>query len=231
MDSKKIWLSKQFWVAAIIFVATILKLTGVVEDVPITEDAAWFGLILSVIQVILRAVTKQPVKWMGIILVMVMLQGCATSTETTQKTVSQVDYITEPVVTSAQIDIVPDEPGYGFFKEERDRIIDYKSDGSFTAKVTDPESELTTLVKYNPPAVKNSIPVPGKLEIKNDIPAKQVKAQKTDITTSKTEQKESVGDWLKSLFKDVIIYVLIGIIVIAVIFWLIRKLLPVSWFQ
>lgn len=231
MDSKKIWLSKQFWVAAIIFVATILKLTGVVEDIPVTEDAAWFGLILSVIQVILRAVTKQPVKWMGIVLVMVMLQGCATSTETTQKTVSQVDYITEPVVTSAQIDIVPDEPGYGFFKEERDRIIDYKSDGSFTAKVTDPESELTTFVKYNPPAVKDKKPVPGKLEVKNDIPAKQVKAQKTDITTSKTEQKESVGDWLKSLFKDVIIYVLIGVIVLAVIFWLIRKLLPVSWFQ
>lgn len=60
MSSKNILASKTFWMAFFIFVGSMLKITGVAE-IPVDDNAAWMGVGISVIQVILRLVTKSEI--------------------------------------------------------------------------------------------------------------------------------------------------------------------------
>jgi hypothetical protein len=46
--------------AFFIFVGSMLKITGVAE-IPVDDNAAWMGVGISVIQVILRLVTKSEI--------------------------------------------------------------------------------------------------------------------------------------------------------------------------
>lgn len=57
----KAWyLSKTVWVSFFIFVASILVASGLI-DVELDPDAAWVGIAWSIVQFLLRLVTKEPV--------------------------------------------------------------------------------------------------------------------------------------------------------------------------
>jgi hypothetical protein len=58
MDSKKWYTSKTLWVNLIAVVAEVL---GVVAGINITPELA--VTILAVINIILRAITKEPIEW------------------------------------------------------------------------------------------------------------------------------------------------------------------------
>ena len=61
---KKVWYtSKTLWVSFFVFIASILVVTGTI-DIPedqLHPDAAWVGIGWSIVQTVLRFVTKEPV--------------------------------------------------------------------------------------------------------------------------------------------------------------------------
>ena len=58
---KKVWYtSRTLWVSAFVFFASVLVATGTM-DVPVDPDAAWVGIAWSIVQTVLRFVTKEPV--------------------------------------------------------------------------------------------------------------------------------------------------------------------------
>lgn len=59
---KSIFLSKTFWTFLILFAVAILNLTGI-TNLNLSPDASWVTIVLSVIAIILRIFTKQPVTW------------------------------------------------------------------------------------------------------------------------------------------------------------------------
>ena len=61
-EGKKWYTSKTFWVAIVVFVGSLLVEFGVMEA-PFSE--ATLGIILSVLVVILRFITKEPIIWKG----------------------------------------------------------------------------------------------------------------------------------------------------------------------
>ena len=90
---KNVLQSKTIWIALLIFVASVLSALKIV-DLPLSPDAAWMGIALSVIQVILRLVTKSEVNWTGssasntlkalliLLLPVIMLTGCSSGKNT-----------------------------------------------------------------------------------------------------------------------------------------------------
>ena len=60
MEKKKWYLSKSVWVGFIAFVGGILQATGIIS-VPITPET--ITMLLGVILVLLRMVTKDPIEW------------------------------------------------------------------------------------------------------------------------------------------------------------------------
>lgn len=60
MQSKAWYLSKSIWVAFFIFVGSILAGTGVIE-LDLSPEATWIGIAWSIVQFLLRLVTKEPV--------------------------------------------------------------------------------------------------------------------------------------------------------------------------
>jgi len=60
MDTKKWYASKSLWVGLIVFVSGILQATGTLE-VPISPETQ--VMLVGVIAVILRAITKDPIEW------------------------------------------------------------------------------------------------------------------------------------------------------------------------
>jgi Zn-dependent membrane protease YugP len=89
MENKKFYLSKTVWVSLIIFIGSILAATNVI-NLDLSPDAAWVGIAWSIIQVLLRLVTKQPVevksnsaaKILPLILIM-LLVGCSSAKKET----------------------------------------------------------------------------------------------------------------------------------------------------
>lgn len=59
---KTIFLSKTFWTFLILFVVSILNMTGIV-NLELDPEASWVGITLSVIGLILRLITKEPIVW------------------------------------------------------------------------------------------------------------------------------------------------------------------------
>jgi predicted neutral ceramidase superfamily lipid hydrolase len=89
MENKKWYLSKTIWVSLLIFVASLLVEMKIV-NVELSPDAAWVGIAWSIIQLLLRLVTKEPVavktdaagKILPLILIM-LLFGCSTAKKET----------------------------------------------------------------------------------------------------------------------------------------------------
>lgn len=60
MEKKKWYLSKSVWVGVVGLVGGILQATGIIA-VPITPETV--AMILGVIVVVLRMITKEPIEW------------------------------------------------------------------------------------------------------------------------------------------------------------------------
>jgi hypothetical protein len=61
MDEVKKWYtSKTLWVSFLVFAASLVHVFGGM-DIPVSPDAGWIAIALSIIQAILRLVTKEPV--------------------------------------------------------------------------------------------------------------------------------------------------------------------------
>lgn len=52
--------SKTLWVSFIVFIAAVINLFGFIT-IPVDPEASWVAMALSVIQVLLRLITKEPV--------------------------------------------------------------------------------------------------------------------------------------------------------------------------
>jgi len=61
MEAKKWYESKTILVALLLGIAGILAILGVIPESLIDQNAGWVGIAISVIQVILRLVTKKPI--------------------------------------------------------------------------------------------------------------------------------------------------------------------------
>ena len=57
---KQWYTSKTLWVAFLVFIAAIINLTGLV-NLPVDPEASWVAIALSVVQFVLRLVTKEPI--------------------------------------------------------------------------------------------------------------------------------------------------------------------------
>jgi hypothetical protein len=60
MEKKKWYLSRSVWVGVVGLIGGILQATGIIA-VPITPETV--AIILGVIVVILRMITKEPIEW------------------------------------------------------------------------------------------------------------------------------------------------------------------------
>jgi hypothetical protein len=59
---KNIFTSKTIWVFLILFAVAILNATKI-TNLPLDQNAEWIIPILSVIAILLRLITKEPVNW------------------------------------------------------------------------------------------------------------------------------------------------------------------------
>jgi len=95
--------SKTIWVSIIIGLASVLALFGVIDtkSIDLSPDAAWVGIAWSLIQYILRLVTKEPVKQTPvnkasiIVIMFLALTGCAATATTDTEDTFIIDIGTE----------------------------------------------------------------------------------------------------------------------------------------
>jgi small-conductance mechanosensitive channel len=59
---KSIFLSKTIWVFFVLFIGSILNITGIVT-LDLSPDAGWLSMVISVIGIVLRLITKEPINW------------------------------------------------------------------------------------------------------------------------------------------------------------------------
>lgn len=59
---KSLLTSKTFWVFVILLVGSVLNATGVM-NLELNENAEWLVPVISVIGIVLRLITKDPIVW------------------------------------------------------------------------------------------------------------------------------------------------------------------------
>lgn len=59
---KTFFTSKTIWTFLILFFVAIMNVTGI-TNLPLSPDASWLTIVLSVIVIILRLLTKEPINW------------------------------------------------------------------------------------------------------------------------------------------------------------------------
>lgn len=59
---KSLLTSKTFWVFVILLVGSVLNATGVM-NLELNENAEWLVPVISIIGIVLRLITKDPIVW------------------------------------------------------------------------------------------------------------------------------------------------------------------------
>lgn len=92
MENKSFFTSKTVWVSLLIFIASVLQALNII-NLDLSPDAAWIGIAWSIIQTLLRLVTKQPLtvntkaasKILPLLILLLILSGCSSSRVETVK--------------------------------------------------------------------------------------------------------------------------------------------------